>query len=97
MRNAPMHLRVLVPLLGVVLTFGASVAFGCFNDTDSRAGEDEFRSRYEAIAAKDGPAPAYQGDANDINLWGTAGLAAGSGFIAGSSLVSLRRRRQQRV
>jgi hypothetical protein len=85
--------RWLIPVLAVLLILHPSRSFACLNDTSVSAGEDEFRSRYETTSAKDAPAPSDQNGANSINIWGVAGLAIGSGLVAGSCVVGFRRRK----
>jgi hypothetical protein len=91
-----MRNRLLFPFVVVGLTLGVSAAPACLNDTSVRAGEDEFRSRYEPAVAKDAPESGNQVGSSAVNLWGVAALAAGSGLIAGSSIIGMRRRNRER-
>jgi hypothetical protein len=89
--------RAFIPLLIIVIAVSASASIACLNDTAVRDGEDEFRSRYETRIGKDAPAASNQVGGAAINPWGIAGLAVGSGLIAGSSVAGLRRRKRQGV
>ena len=91
-----MRHRAFLPALLVFATLRASTSFACLNDTSASVAEDEFRSRYNSAAA-DSPSPADKIITNSINPWGLAGLAIGSGLIAGSSIVGFRRRKRPEV
>jgi len=69
------------------LALGAHSAFACLNDTSVRAGEDEFRSRYDV------PQPSDHVQSGGVNPWGVAGLALGSGLIAGAFVGGIRRQK----
>jgi len=92
-----MYHAALIPVLAVLLTVGSSHSIACLNDTSVRAAEDEFRSRYESTSANDAPVTSNQLGINDTNLWGIAGLAVGSGLVAGSSVIGFRRRKRQGI
>jgi hypothetical protein len=84
--------RWTVPAL-IVSAFACSRAGACLNDTSVSPGEAEFRSRYETPAGKDGAAPSPPFEPGRFNVAGVAGLAIGTGLIAGSSVMLIRRRK----
>jgi hypothetical protein len=90
-----MRRRHLIALFGAFLAIGAARVSACLNDTAIGPGETEFRSRYESASASDTTAPPGRLGASAINLWGAAALATGSGLVAGSWIVGVRRGKRE--
>ena len=77
------------------LAFSALPSFACLNDTSIRAGEEEFRSRYEFPNSGDAAVKLNRPNEWAINPWSVGALAIGSGLAAGSTLVAIRRRKRR--